>query len=76
MADSIYEKRPKGPNFLLIVILFGAAILLILGVSLLLVKKEGPKMEPHGSNPKPNARLVTPAQSGSARSLPLEMHAA
>ena len=60
MADSIYEKAPKGPNFLLIVILSGIAILVILGVALLLVKKDGGKMAPHGPNPAPNSRLILP----------------
>ena len=60
MADSIYEKAPKGPNFLLIVILSGIAILVILALALFLVKHEGPKMSPHGPNPTPNSRMVMP----------------
>ena len=72
MADSIYEKSPKGPNFLLIVILSGVAILLILGIALFLVKREGPKMAPHGPNPAPNSRLVYPG----AQQLPAEKLAA
>ena len=69
MADSIYEKRPNGPNFLLIVILSGVAILVILALALFVFKHEGTKMEPHGPNPKPNAHMVIPAQAGSALSL-------
>jgi heme/copper-type cytochrome/quinol oxidase subunit 2 len=60
MSNSIYEKRPNGPNFLLIVILSGIAILVILAVALFLVKHEGKKMEQHGANPEPNSRLQWP----------------
>ena len=69
MSDSIYEKAPKGPNFLLIVILFGVAILVVMVLALLVFKKEGKKMVPHDPNPEPNSRLWRPAPPAPATTI-------
>ncbi len=59
----LYEKAPKGPNFLLIVILSAVAILIVLVLALFVFKKDGGKMVPHGPNPEPNSRLLMPSPS-------------
>ena len=61
MSASIYEKAPKGPNFLLIVILSGVAMLLVFLAALFFLHRDSKKMIPHGPNPEPNSRLVLPA---------------
>lgn len=62
MSDSIYEKAPKGPNFLLIVILSGVTILVVLLLILFTLEKDR-KLVPHGPNPTPNSRLVLPSST-------------
>ncbi len=59
MSDPIYEKAPKGPNFLLIVILSGVVILVIMAAVLLFMHHDS-KLVPHGPNPEPNSRLLMP----------------
>jgi hypothetical protein len=54
-----YRKYPKGPNFLLIVILASVVLLIILAIAVFVVGDHGKKMVPHGPNPTPNS-LVQP----------------
>lgn len=54
-----YRKYPKGPNFLLIVILSCVVILIILAITVFVLGDHGKKMLPHGPNPTPNS-LVQP----------------
>jgi hypothetical protein len=56
-----YRKYPKGPNFLLIVILASVAILIILAIGVFVVGGDGRKLIPHGPNPTPNSMLAPPA---------------
>lgn len=57
-----YRKYPKGPNFLLIVILLGVFILLALVAIVYVVGHRGGKLVPHNPNPTPNS-LVFPNPS-------------
>ena len=62
-----YRKYPKGPNFLLIVLLSCAAFLLILaGAVVFLHTRAGRQAVPHGPNPEPNS-LVQPLRPDSSR---------
>jgi hypothetical protein len=54
-----YRTYPKGPNFLLIVILAGVAILVILVAALFLVGDKGRQLVPHKPTPTPNS-LIRP----------------
>ncbi len=54
-----YRKYPKGPNFLLIVILASVSILVIVAIAIFVLKDRGQKLVPHGPNPTPNS-LVRP----------------
>lgn len=54
-----YRKYPKGPNFLLIVILASIAILIFLVAAVFVVGHKGKGLEPHPPNPTPNS-LVQP----------------
>lgn len=56
-----YRKYPKGPNFLLIVILASVVLVLLLVASVLLVGRDGRKLSPHPPNPQPNS-LIQPLQ--------------
>jgi hypothetical protein len=58
-----YRKYPKGPNFLLIVILASVAILVVLAIGVFVVGGDGRKLIPHGPNPTPNSMLNPPALS-------------
>jgi hypothetical protein len=61
-----YRKYPKGPNFLLIVVLASIAIIVLLIAGVLLVGGHGRSLVPHRPNPTPNS-LVQPllAEPGS-----------
>jgi hypothetical protein len=54
-----YRKYPKGPNFLLIVILSSVILVLLLIAAVFLINSKGKTMEPHPANPTPNS-LVQP----------------
>jgi hypothetical protein len=54
-----YRKYPKGPNFLLIVILSCVAIVVLLSAAVFLIGGHGKSMEQHPPNPTPNS-LVQP----------------
>jgi uncharacterized membrane protein len=56
---SNYRKYPKGPNFLLIVVLSSVILVVLLVLAVFLVHQKGKSMEPHPSNPTPNS-LVQP----------------
>ena len=58
-----YRKYPKGPNFLLIVVLASVAILVILAVALFVLHGTGGKLAPHKPNPTPNSLLIMPTTS-------------
>jgi hypothetical protein len=58
-----YRKYPKGPNFLLIVILASVVLVLLLVASVLLVGRDGRKLSPHSPNPQPNS-LIQPLRAG------------
>jgi hypothetical protein len=61
-----YRKYPKGPNFLLIVILFSAAIIVILVLAVFVVGNRGKTLIPRRPNPTPNS-MVQPLQPSSSR---------
>ena len=50
-----HHHHPKGPNFLLIVVLASVAIVIGLIAAYFLVSADGRKMIPHGKNPQPNS---------------------
>ncbi len=53
-----YRKYPKGPNFLLIVLLSCAAFLVILAAAVFFLHtRAGSKAVPHGPNPQPNSQV-------------------
>jgi len=54
-----YRKYPKGPNFLLIVILASVVLVILLIAAVFLVNSKGKTMAPHPPNPTPNS-LVQP----------------
>lgn len=54
-----YRKYPKGPNFLLIVILACVVVLIVLAIAVFILGGHGRRMLPHGPNPTPNS-LVQP----------------
>ena len=56
-----YRKYPKGPNFLLIVILASISILVIAFLAVLFLKKDATKVIPHSPSGQPNSRLIEPA---------------
>ncbi len=60
-----YRKYPKGPNFLLIVILASVVLVVLLVASVLLVGRDGRKLSPHPPNPQPNS-LMQPLRAGRA----------
>ncbi len=54
-----YRKYPKGPNFMLIVVLSSIVLVIILAIAVFVVGEKGKKLEPHPPNPTPNS-LVQP----------------
>ncbi len=54
-----YRKYPKGPNFMLIVVLSSILLVIILAIAVFVVGEKGKKLEPHPPNPTPNS-LVQP----------------
>jgi hypothetical protein len=52
-----YRKYPKGPNFLLIVILSSVILVVLLIAAVFLVGQKGKSMEPHPPNPTPNSMV-------------------
>jgi hypothetical protein len=58
-----YRKYPKGPNFLLIVVLSSVILVILLIAAVFLVGEKGKSMEPHPPNPTPNS-MVQPALWG------------
>jgi hypothetical protein len=54
-----YRKYPKGPNFLLIVVLSSIVLVILLVAAVFLVNSKGKSMAPHPPNPTPNS-LVQP----------------
>ena len=55
------DPHPKGPNFLLIVILFGVAIILIFVAAYIFLLGGGRHVVPGKHDPHPTSRLVLPA---------------
>jgi len=53
-----YRKYPKGPNFLLIVILASVVMLIILALAVFILGGHGRRMLPHGASPTPNSLVV------------------
>lgn len=66
-STSDYRKYPKGPNFLLVVILSGVALLLIFIGAYLLLSGKGAKFLPrsHRRDAEPTSYLVRPAANPS-----------
>ena len=62
-STSDYRKYPKGPNFLLIVILSGVLLLLFIIGAYFLLGHEGTKLLPrvHPKSAEPHSYLVQPA---------------
>jgi hypothetical protein len=58
--------HPKGPNFLLIVVLFGIAIVLIFIASYIFLLGGGKHVVPGKHAPHPTSRLVLPAAKGTS----------
>lgn len=56
--------HPKGPNFLLIVILFGVAIILIFIAAYIFLLGGGKHVVPGKHAPHPTSQLVLPAAKG------------
>ena len=61
-----YRKYPKGPNFLLIVIVSSVILLFLLVAAVFLVRERGTKLDPHKPTPTPNA-LLGPLTPGSVQ---------
>ena len=61
-----YRPKPKGPNFLGIVILSGIVILLILFATVLFLKKDAGKMNPVKRNQTPNSLVLRPSTISNA----------
>ncbi|QMV18047.1 hypothetical protein GOB94_04600 [Granulicella sp. 5B5] len=59
--DDIEQKRPNGPNFGLIVILFCVTILVVFVLSLFFVRFDGHHLHFLHHKPNPNASLILPA---------------
>ncbi len=53
-----YRKYPKGPNFLLVVILSGVTLILVGIAAWLLLSSEGKKMIPKADAPHPSSQLM------------------
>jgi hypothetical protein len=53
--------HPKGPNFLLIVILFGVAIILIFIAAYIFLLGGGKHLVPGKHDPHPTSQLILPA---------------
>ena len=53
-----YRKYPKGPNFLLIVILSCVVLLVVLAVGLVIVNHEKKTEKAHTPEPTPNSMLM------------------
>ncbi len=62
-----YRKYPKGPNFLLIVILSSVVLLIVLAIAVFVVGGDGRKLIPHGPNPTPNSLAAPPALSSATQ---------
>ncbi len=58
-----YRKYPKGPSFLLIVILSSVVLLVVLAVGLLFVYHEKKTEKAHTPEPTPNSMLMPPFAS-------------
>jgi hypothetical protein len=52
-----YRKYPKGPNFLLIVVLSSILLVVLMVVAVFLVGQKGKSLAPHPPNPKPNSQV-------------------
>jgi hypothetical protein len=62
-SDSIYEKAPNKPNFFLILVLSGVAIICLFIGAYVFLRVEGTKLMPHPhKKADPNAELTTPTQ--------------
>jgi hypothetical protein len=57
-------EQPKGPNFLMVVILFAVAILVVFIFAYFVLKGGGRHLVPGKHNPHPTSQLVLPAGSG------------
>jgi hypothetical protein len=64
-----YRKYPKGPNFLLIVIVSSIVLILLLIVGVFLVGGRGKSLVPHRPNPTPNSSVqpLLPAADSTAQ---------
>ena len=64
VSTADYRKYPKGPNFLLIVILFAASILIIGLLAVLVLHWDVRKLLPGGQpNPHPTSSISLPAST-------------
>jgi hypothetical protein len=60
-----HEHHPKGPNFLLIVILFAVSIIVVFIAAYIILAKGGKHLVPGKHDPHPTSQLVLPAVKGS-----------
>ena len=58
-----YRPKPRGPNFLGIVVLSGIVIIVIMILAVLVLRKGASTMAPHKANPTPNSHLTLPLSS-------------
>lgn len=62
----IEQRPPNRPNFLLVVLLFGAAILVVFVLAYVVLHFGNKHVVPDGNNPHPNAALVLPSRTRAA----------
>ena len=66
-----YRKYPKGPNFLLVVILAGVAMIAVCLIAVLVLRSEGKKMVPKVPDKHPTSQItpqITPLRPSSSES--------
>jgi hypothetical protein len=57
-----HDHHPKGPNFLLIVILFAVSIIVVFIAAYIVLAKSGKHLVPGKHNPHPTSELVRPTE--------------
>jgi hypothetical protein len=58
--DPVPDRHPKGPNFLLIVILFAVAIVLVLLATYFTIDWTGKRLIPRSHQSHPTSQLIRP----------------
>ncbi len=53
-----YRKYPKGPNFLLVVILAGVAMIAVCLIAVLVLRSEGKKLVPKVPDKHPTSQII------------------